>query len=141
MSKQNTQFDFGDGWEPQDSFVLFERIIEDRGSKYSVSVGRVENRDEIKQFLKQLKSNKKYAKATHNTYAARVSKDGVVFETKNDDGETGAGQTILRVMQGENVTNCVVCVTRWFGGVKLMGDRFKHVQDAAHYGLSKLRAL
>ena len=137
MVRQNTQFDFGDGWEPADSFVLFEKIIEDRGSKYSVSVGRVENRDDIKQFLKQLKSNKKYAKADHNTYAARVSKDGVVFETKNDDGETGAGQCILRVMQSENVTNCVVCVTRWFGGVKLMGDRFKHVGDATHYGLSK----
>ena len=140
MGKQNTQFDFGDGWQPGSAFVLYEKIISDRGSKYSVSVGRVENREEIKQFLKQLKSDKKYAKATHNTYAARVSRDGVVFETKSDDGESGAGQTILRVMQGENVTNCVVCVTRWFGGVKLMGDRFKHVQDAAHYGLRQLRS-
>ena len=139
MVKQNTQFDFGDGWEPQESFVLFEKIIEDRGSKYSVSVGRVENRDDIKQFLKQLKSSKKYAKATHNSWAARICRDGIVFETKNDDGESGAGQTILRVMQGENVTNAVVCVTRWFGGVKLMGDRFKHVQDAARYGVNNAK--
>lgn len=139
MARQNTQFDFGDAWQPTKDFVLYEKVIEDRGSKYSVSVGKVTNREEIKQFLKTLKQNKKYAKATHNTYAARISRDGVVFETKNDDGETGAGQTILRVMQGENVTNCVVCVTRWFGGVKLMGDRFKHVQDATHYALTQLR--
>lgn len=102
-----------------------------------MSVGRVEGRDDIKQFLKTLKSSKKYAKATHNSWAARIRHDGAVYETKNDDGEQGAGQTILRIMQGENVTNCVVCVTRWFGGVKLMGDRFKHVQDATRYGLQE----
>jgi len=139
LMKQNTQFDFGNGWQPRESFVLYEKIIEDRGSKYSVSVGRVTNREDIKGFFKELKSRKKYLKADHNTFAARVSKDGVLYETKSDDGETGAGQTILRVMQGENVTNCVLCVTRWFGGVKLMGDRFKHVQDAAHYGLSRVK--
>jgi len=139
MVKQNNSFDFGDGWEPRQNFVLYEKIIEDRGSKYSVSVGLVHNREEIKDFLKHLKSNKKYAKVTHNTWAARVTRDGVLFDTKNDDGESGAGNTILRIMQGENVVNCVVCVTRWFGGVKLMGDRFKHVQDAAHYGLREIQ--
>ncbi len=139
MAKQNNQFDFGDAWVPTESFVLYEKIIEDRGSKYSVSVGHVKNRDEIKQFLKQLKSNKKYTKADHNSWAARISRDGVLYQTKSDDGESGAGQVILRAMQGSDVTNCVVCVTRWFGGVKLMGDRFKHVQDAAQYGLSQVQ--
>jgi len=137
--KQNTQFDFGDAWSPREPFVLYEKIIEDRGSKYSVSIGHVRDREEIKHFLKTLKSNKKYAKATHNTWAARISREGVMYQTKSDDGESGAGQTILRVMQGYDVTNCVVCVTRWFGGVKLMGDRFKHVQDAASYGLSQVK--
>jgi len=118
---------------------LFEKIIEDRGSKYSVSVGRINDRKDLGAFIKKLKSKKKYQKADHNSYAARVSKDGVLYETKSDDGESGAGQTILRTMQRENVTNCVVCVTRWFGGIKLMGDRFKHVQDAAHYGLSRIK--
>jgi len=33
--------------------------------------------------------------------------------------------------------DCVVCVTRWFGGVKLMGDRFKHVQDATKYAVAR----
>ena len=139
MKRQNTQFDFGDTWKPQESFVLFEKIIEDRGSKYSVSVGRINDRKDLGAFIKKLKSKKKYQKADHNSYAARVSKDGVLYETKSDDGESGAGQTILRTMQRENVTNCVVCVTRWFGGIKLMGDRFKHVQDAAHYGLSRIK--
>lgn len=135
MPHQSTQFDFGDAREPRERFTLHEHIIEDRGSKYSVSVGQVHGRDDIKAFLKELKSNKKYAKATHNTFAARISHEGAIFETKNDDGETGAGMVILRVMQTEDVTNCVICVTRWFGGVKLMGDRFKHVSDATKYAI------
>ncbi len=138
MPKQNTSFDFGDGLIPSESFSLHEKIITDRGSKYSVSFGLVENREDIKDFLKTLKQNKKYRDATHNSWAARVSKDGTIFETKSDDGEQGAGMVILRVLQGNDVSNCVVCVTRWFGGVKLMGDRFKHLQDAAKFAVEKL---
>ena len=138
MTQQNTRLDFGDSKKPQSDFVLYEKIITDRGSKYSVSIGKVSSREDIKEFLKQLKSKKQYAKATHNSWAARVSKDGAIFETKADDGEVGAGMVILRVMQKESVSNAVVCVTRWFGGVKLMGDRFKHVQDATKYAIGRL---
>ena len=135
MSTQSTRFDFGDNKTPKEDFVLHEHIIADRGSRYSVSFGLVHNRAEIKTFLQTLKKNKKYAKATHNTWAARLSHEGAIYETKADDGETGAGMVILRIMQKENVSNAVVCVTRWFGGIKLMGDRFKHVQDATKYAI------
>jgi putative IMPACT (imprinted ancient) family translation regulator len=138
MPTQNTRIDLGGTKEPQASFVLYEKIIADRGSLYSVSFGRVSNREEMQQFLKTLKRKKKYAKATHNTWAARVKKDEAIFETKNDDGETGAGMVILRVMQAKNVANCIICVTRWFGGVKLMGDRFKHVQNATKYAIKHI---
>lgn len=117
--------------------MLHEQIIEDRGSRYSVSMGRVQGREDIKLFLRRLKSNKKYAKADHNSWAARLSHEGVIYETKSDDGETGAGMVILRIMQKEQVSDCIICVTRWFGGTKLMGDRFKHVQDATRYVIER----
>jgi putative IMPACT (imprinted ancient) family translation regulator len=139
MPRQSTSFDFGDSKQPSSPFELFEYIIEDRGSKYSVSYGRVAGRDDIKSFLKQLKTKKQYQKADHNSWAARITHEGAVYETKSDDGETGAGMVILRVMQAYDVTNCVVCVTRWFGGVKLMGDRFKHLQDATKHALDHLQ--
>jgi putative IMPACT (imprinted ancient) family translation regulator len=78
MPQQSTQFDFGDGTEPTKDFLLFENIIEDRGSKYSVSVGLVRGRDDIKRFLSKLKQNKKYAKATHNSWATRISHEGTL---------------------------------------------------------------
>jgi len=135
---QPPRFDFEDKKTPETEFSLYEMIIEDRGSKYSVSYGQVHGKDDIKAFLKQLKQKKKYAKATHNTWAARISHEGLIYETKADDGETGAGMVILRVMQKEQVSDCVICVTRWFGGVKLMGDRFKHVQDATKYAIGQM---
>ena len=138
MDLHTNRLDFGDSRTPHSSFMLFENIIEDRGSRYSVSMGRVTNREDIENFLKQLKSKKKYAKATHNSWAARISHEGAIYETKKDDGEVGAGMVILRIMQKENVTDCIICVTRWFGGIKLMNDRFKHLQDATKYAIDQL---
>jgi len=135
---QPPRFNFEDSKTPTQEFVLHENIIEDRGSRYSVSMGRAQGREDIKLFLRRLKSNKKYAKATHNSWAARISNEGIIYETKSDDGETGAGMVILRMMQKEQVGDCIICVTRWFGGTKLMGDRFKHVQDATRYGIERL---
>jgi len=139
MPHSTPRFDFEDSKSPQSDFVLLEQIIEDRGSRYSVSYGRVGGREDIKQFLKRLKKDKQYARATHNSWAARLRHDGAIYETKSDDGETGAGMVILRVMQKEQVTNCVICVTRWFGGVKLMGDRFKHLQVATKFAIDDIR--
>jgi len=138
MPHQSTRFNFENNRTPINDFQLHEMVIEDRGSRYSVSVGKVRGRNDIQVFLQRLKKNKKIAKATHNSWAARITKDGAIFETKSDDGETGAGMVILRIMQKEEVSDCVVCVTRWFGGVKLMGDRFKHVQDATKLAIERM---
>lgn len=132
-SKVQIPFCFDAGRECIDTFVQFEKIISDRGSKYSVSGGTVRSREDIQKFLKHLKRKKSYQKATHNTWAARVTKEQGVWDIKNDDGETGAGNVLLRVLQKEDIRNTVVVVTRWYGGIKLHGDRFKHVQDAAKY--------
>lgn len=101
-------------------------VVTDRGSKYAVSGGKVTSRKEADAFLKELKRNKKFAKATHNTWAALMA-DGTPL--KGDDGESGAGLVILRMLEREELTDHIVVVTRWYGGTKLGGDRFRRVQD------------
>lgn len=101
-------------------------VISDRGSKYAVSGGPVADRGDIDAFLKTLKRDKKFARATHNTWAA-VLPDGTGL--KNDDGEAGAGMVILRMLQRDGVSGHIVVVTRWYGGKHLGGDRFRHVQN------------
>ncbi|MCA9352903.1 YigZ family protein [Patescibacteria group bacterium] len=127
--------DFGDTIEPQGNFAYFDKIITDRRSVYSVSIGRVINRADIKKFIIATKKIKNHNKATHHSWAVRISHDGVIYESKNDDGETGAGQVILRILQKKQMINTIVCVTRWYGGIKLEADRFKHVQDATLYAI------
>ncbi|MCX8954750.1 YigZ family protein [Ruegeria sp. NA] len=101
-------------------------ILTDRGSKYAVSGARVVSRAEVDAVLDQLKSDKSYAKATHNTWAASLPTGAL----KADDGESGAGMVILRMIERAGLDNHVIIVTRWYGGKKLGGDRFRRVQDA-----------
>lgn len=110
---------------------IFHGIISDRGSKYSVSGGGCCTPDEAKAFVKELRRNKKFAKATHNTWAFLKGSVPV----KNDDGESGAGMVIVRVLEREGLQNHIVVVTRWYGGKHLGGDRFRHVQHAVRYYL------
>lgn len=101
-------------------------VLTDRGSKYAVSGGPVMCRADVDAFLKDLKKSKKFAKATHNTWAAVLS-DGTPL--KGDDGESGAGMVIVNVLTHEQLTDHIVVVTRWYGGTKLGGDRFRRVKD------------
>ncbi|WP_226549082.1 YigZ family protein [Celeribacter naphthalenivorans] len=114
---------------------IYDGIISDRGSKYAVSGGACGSEEEAKAFLKELCRKKKFAKATHNTWGV-VLPDGTPL--KNDDGESGAGMVILRMLEREGVTGQIVVVTRWYGGKHLGGDRFRHVQDAVRYYLDRL---
>lgn len=106
--------------------LTLDNILTDRGSKYAVSGGPCGSEAEAKAFIKALTRKKKFAKATHNTWGL-ITADGPV---KNDDGETGAGNVILRMLEREGVQNHIVVVTRWYGGKHLGGDRFRHVQTA-----------
>ncbi|WP_375281273.1 YigZ family protein [Pseudooctadecabacter sp.] len=107
--------------------LILDGIFTDRGSKYAVSGGPCGSAEGAKAFVKQLCRKKKFAKATHNTYAV-ILPDGTPL--KNDDGEAGAGMVILRMLEREGLTGEIVVVTRWFGGTHLGGDRFRRVQDA-----------
>ncbi|WP_343503215.1 YigZ family protein [Alloyangia pacifica] len=113
---------------------ILENIISDRGSKYAVSGGPCTSEQEAKTFLKELKRNKKFAKATHNTWGLLTDEAPI----KNDDGESGAGMVILRMLEREEVRNHIIVVTRWYGGKHLGGDRFRHVQDAVRTYLESM---
>jgi len=114
----------------------FDGIITDRGSKYAVSGGPCGSPEEAKALIKELCRKKKFARATHNTWA--FLHDSV--PVKNDDGEAGAGMVIIRMLEREGLRNHIVVVTRWYGGKQLGGDRFRHVQTAVRFYLDKALA-
>ncbi|WP_051927401.1 YigZ family protein [Ruegeria halocynthiae] len=112
-------------------------VLTDRGSKYAVSGAAVGARADVDAVLRDLKSDKAYAKATHNTWAAILPTGAL----KADDGESGAGMVILRMLERAGLEGHVVIVTRWYGGKKLGGDRFRRVQDATRAYLDHISAV
>ena len=128
---------FPDDYHCSVEWLQLHKIILDRGSHYSVTGGKVLDRESLKKFLTKVKKDRKYASATHNSWAARISRDGGIFETKSDDGETGAGQVILHQLRKQKMVDVIVVVTRWFGGIKLQADRYKHVQDGTIFWIKK----
>lgn len=99
-------------------------VVSDRGSRYAVSGAPARTRDEVEAVLGELKRGKKFARATHNSWACLSRAEGPL---KNDDGEAGAAQIMLDMLTREGIEDEVVIVTRWYGGKHLGGDRFRHV--------------
>jgi putative IMPACT (imprinted ancient) family translation regulator len=60
---------------------------------------------------------------------------------KSDDGEAGAGAIILQELEAAGLHDHIVVVSRWFGGVRLGGDRFRHVRSAVRVYLAQRAGL
>jgi putative IMPACT (imprinted ancient) family translation regulator len=116
--------------------IVLEDLLRDRGSRYAAAAGAVRTRAEIDTFLATLRRRRKFAKATHHSWAAVLSDGGPL---KGDDGEAGAGAVILKMLEREALVDRVVVVTRWYGGVQLGGDRFAHVVTCTRAALAALR--
>lgn len=111
-------------------------ILRDRGSRYAVAGAVVTDAGGVRAALAELKSVKKYAKATHNSWAA-ILQGGEAL--KDDDGEAGAAAIILKMLEREGLRGHLVVVTRWYGGTPLGGDRFGHVVTCVRAWLDHLR--
>ena len=87
-------------------------------SKFIAYKKELTSLEEVKAFLLQLK--KEHKKARHICYAY-VYKNEIISEKCSDDGEPGgtAGYPILNVIKKKNLTNVMVAVVRYFGGIKL----------------------
>ena len=79
----------------------------------------VKTEKEAQEFIAEI--SKKHWDAKHNVYAYSIREGGI--KRYSDDGEPQgtAGMPVLNVILQENITDCVVVVTRYFGGILLGG--------------------
>ncbi|KAK4190770.1 hypothetical protein QBC35DRAFT_448960 [Podospora australis] len=96
-----------------------------------------------RKFLMQslLSANPNLQTATHNAWAYRVkpyenSFGSMIREESFDDGETGCGDLMLKVMRESNAVNTLVVLTRWFGGTMLGPDRWRLMRNVVSSALS-----
>ena len=95
-----------------------EGIYTEKRSKFLAFAHPVETIDEIKDLITDYK--KKYYDARHVCYAYMLGPERTDFRA-NDDGEPSstAGKPILGQINSRELTNILVVVIRYFGGVKL----------------------
>lgn len=95
-----------------------EKEIVINKSRFIAYKFELKNLNEVKNNLEILRAAHK--KATHICYAYVYNLDAV-SEKCSDDGEPSgtAGYPILNVIKKKNLTNTMVAVVRYFGGVKL----------------------
>ena len=95
-----------------------EGIYKEKGSKFLAFAIPVKHVDEVKEIVKYYK--KEYYDARHVCYAYMIGNDRNEFRT-NDDGEPNgtAGRPILGQINSRELTNILVIVVRYFGGILL----------------------
>lgn len=95
-----------------------EGYYTEKRSKFYAFAHHVTSVDEVKELQQHYR--KKYYDARHVCYAYRLGPAGEEFRA-NDDGEPSstAGKPILGTMLSANVTDVVIFVIRYYGGVNL----------------------
>lgn len=104
-------------------------------SRFIAHVCPVESREEADAFLSEIRE--KYKDATHNV-PAMVIGDKSQIQWASDDGEPQgtSGAPMVQMMVKEGMTNLIVVVTRYFGGIKLgTGGLVRAYTSSAKLGL------
>ena len=93
-------------------------LFKDKGSKFLAFAFPVENEEQIKQHIQTLK--KEFFDARHHCYAYRIGLNGELWRA-NDDGEPSStgGKPILGQLLSQELTNVLIVVVRYFGGILL----------------------
>lgn len=95
-----------------------EVIFKDKGSKFLGYAFPVSSQEEIKILVEGIK--KKHHSARHWCYAWQIGAEKTQYRV-NDDGEPNgtAGLPIYGQIQSFGVTNVLIVIVRYFGGIKL----------------------
>ena len=106
-------------------------------SRFIAHVCPAESREEAEAFISRIKAE--YKDATHNV-PAMVIGDRSQVQWASDDGEPQgtSGAPMVQMLVKEGITNVVIVVTRYFGGIKLgTGGLVRAYTSSAKLGLEQ----
>ncbi len=112
-----------------------DEIVEKK-SRFIANVFPVENGQQAEEKIAEI--TKKYWDARHNCYAYVIGKNSENTRCSDNGEPSGtAGKPILEVITGSGLTNTLVIVTRYFGGVLLgTGGLVRAYTQAAQAGIA-----
>ena len=95
-----------------------EGLFKDNGSRFIALAYPVETEEEVKEIVAGLR--KEYHDARHHCYAYRIGLNGEVWRASDDGEPSGsAGRPILGQIDSMELSDTLVVVVRYFGGIKL----------------------
>ncbi|TFL05978.1 ribosomal protein S5 domain 2-type protein [Pterulicium gracile] len=116
--------------------IIEAEPIVDRKSLFVGRACSISDPAQVPLVLSRLLADRRISRAAHpviHAYRCRVG--DTMHQDNDDDGETAAGGRIAHLLQILEVENVLVIVTRYFGGIHLGPDRFKHISQAARNAL------
>lgn len=122
-------------------FILSAPVL-DRKSKFIAHCAAVSSMEDVHEVIDTLRSKKQIAIATHPTIWAfryRDDEGGFIVSDMDDDGEQGASSRLMFLLEQLKLEGWIVVVTRYFGGILLGPDRYKHIMSVAREVLMKAR--
>ena len=110
--------------------------IVEKKSRFIANVFCVENQEQAEARIAEI--SKKYWDARHNCYAYVIGANSEITKCSDNGEPSGtAGKPILEVINGSGITNILIIVTRYFGGVLLgTGGLVRAYTQAAQAGLA-----
>ena len=88
------------------------------------------------------RSTSRLKRATHCMYACRIASpaksdvsSGKTLYRQDDGGEKGAGEFLADILEKGECHDTIVIVWRWYGGVKLGGERWRVIGRVAREAL------
>ncbi|WP_347922186.1 YigZ family protein [Pontimicrobium sp. SW4] len=118
-----------------------EVLFKDKNSKFFGYAFPINSEDDIKLHIETLK--KQHHSARHWCYAYQLGTEDYVYRA-NDDGEpnNSAGMPIYGQIQSFNLTNVLIVVVRYFGGIKLgVGGLINAYKTAAQLALENSKII
>ncbi|KAH7931168.1 ribosomal protein S5 domain 2-like protein [Leucogyrophana mollusca] len=140
---------------PEGINIIEAEPIVDRKSTFIGRACRISHPSQVPLILNSLMSDRHISRAAHPIINAWRCQVGAVLHQgrdrcystlihitplrgwldNDDDGETAAGSRLAHLLQILEINNVLVIVTRYFGGIHLGPDRFKHINHAARNAL------
>ena len=91
---------------------------EEKKSRFIAAVYSISSEEEAASYIEA--ARKKYWDARHNCYAYVIGDNNEIMRFSDDGEPSGtAGKPILEVIAGRGIHNCLIIVTRYFGGTLL----------------------
>lgn len=128
---------------PKDSYKTItspsEGLFKDKGSKFISFAFPISSENDVKSIIKDIK--KKYHDARHHCFAYRIGANEKNYRL-NDDGEPSgtAGKPIYGQIQSFDLSDILIVVVRYFGGVLLgTSGLINAYKNSAHDAIAKAK--